>query len=221
MPELATGNHAPVSVEEYRAFQRPFVPRTPQQLFDWMVEERLPKKFDGMNVFSSVHADPFCRKIPASNQLFLLVPPQPKGLLEDRVLLDHLVSLIGFDGKNGQNYLDPKELTDLIEVPAGPSLLTNIDDGRLRLNVKPSISRERIKKEGRHPYTTWRGIVHGIVFPDISRDLNMDLVGSRYGSGSTPILYLSGGRLKLNARWFDVAFPRWGAPSCGRVLIGA
>jgi|ERR1700722_2708958 len=213
MPETMTS--APISVEQYRALQRPIVLPTPQQLFDQMVE-RLKAKFEGSGIFKPSHADPFRRGLPY--KLFLLVPPQPKALLVDRDLLNHVVSLVEANGKTGKNYLDPKDLKDLIEIPEGPSLLMDIEDGNKRRDVKPSVSRENIKAEGRHPYTTWMGIVHAIVFPEVFQSHNMDLVGSRSEPGSTPFLSLGGGGGRLDAVWGDDADPKWGAPSCGSVI---
>ena len=51
------------------------------------------------------------------------------------------------------------------------SLLTDVEDGSARLNVKPMVSRECILREGRHPYNVWRGIVHAAVMPWISTSI--------------------------------------------------
>ena len=73
------------------------------------------------------HADPLRNKIPQSG-LFLLVPPQP-----DQLDLAHLMSLVEVDCVSGRNYLDASELKDEIEVPQGPYLMADIEDGKLRL----------------------------------------------------------------------------------------
>ena len=63
------------------------------------------------------------------------------------------------------------------------------------------------------------GIVHAAVFPAVFKSHNMDLVGSRYKSDDVPRLYLYGGTPKLDAFWGDGADPKWGAPSCGSVIV--
>ncbi len=98
-------------------------------------------------------------------------------------------------------------------------LLTDVEDGRARLNVKPSVSREQIRLEGRHAYTTWRGIIHGALFPEVLKHHNLDLVASRYESDRVPCLYLCGRGPELYYYWHDLAIPEWGAPSAGSVLV--
>ena len=83
------------------------------------------------------------------------------------------------------------------------------------MNVKPSVSEQSILAQNRSPYTAYEGIMHGIVFPEMFQNHNMDLCGSRYGSGDVPSLYLSSGGPELYADWRDCADPWWGAPSCG------
>lgn len=194
------------TVEQYRGLQHPVLP-TREQLFDYMVEVLVDK---GLATYCQ--ADPFRKNLPT--RLFLLVPPQPKDMD-----LSNAVLLIEVDGKDGHNYLDPQHLKDEIEVPSCPYLMVDIEDGRARLNTEPSVSRRKILAKNRSPYTTWRGIVHAIVFPEVFQSHNMDLVGSRCKSEIMPGLYLCDGRPELSAHWDDVASPEWGAPSCGRVIV--
>lgn len=203
MPEIVRP-----SVEQYLALQSHHVPLPSSvELFDFVVETLVTK---GLAKYE--HADHFRNRLPAG--LFLLVPPKPKEFD-----LAHLMSLIEVAGKKGRNFLDTKHLTDEVEVHNGPYLMVDIDDGKARLNIKPSISRSKIKAENRLPYTTWRGIVHAVVFPEVFQSHNMDLVGSRYESKVAPDLYLSGGGPELDAGWDGSASPRWGAPSCGSVIV--
>jgi len=198
-----------ISADQYRALQPPplTVLPTPEQLFDFVVETLVGKK-----LAEYAHADPFRKKLPQG--LFLLVPPQPKTLD-----LSYLMSLIEVDEVTGVNHLDAQHLKDEIEIPAGPYLMADIEDGKARLNTKPSVSRENIKAEGRSPYTTWRGIIHAVVFPAVFKDHNMDLCGSRYESGIVPYLCVDVETPKLYAIWLDDALPEWGAPSCGSVIV--
>ena len=140
--------------------------------------------------------------------------PPPQKVLD----LPYLMSLVELDGVTGVNHLDAQYLTDEEEVPTGPCLMADIEDGGARLNTKPSVSRANIKTEGRSHYTTWRGIIHVVVFPMVFRSHNMDLVGSRYRSESWPGLYLRDRAPRFDAS-YDDANPKWGAPSCGSVIV--
>lgn len=195
-----------ITMEQYRALQRPIVLPTPDELLDFEIETLV-----GKGLARYEQADPF-RKDPPSG-LFLLIPPKP-----DPLDLVHLMNLV-VNGKTGANYLDPAGLSDVIEVPGGPYLLTNIEDGDGRRNVKPSVSAANIASEGRSPYTTWEGLVHVIVFPDVLSHHNLDLVGSRYGSEVVQFLGHSDGGPGLLAHWHVYALSRWGAPSCGSRLV--
>ena len=200
----------PVNALEYEALVQSVRPRTPAQLFDYQVEKLVVAKLARYE-----HADPFRKKIPEQG-LFLLVPPEPNPQELD---LDHLMSLVVLDEVAGVNYLERSYLKNLIEVPIGSVLLTDVEDGRARLNVKPSVSREKIEAEGRHAYTTWRGIIHGALFPEVLKHHNLDLVASRYRSDFVPGLYLVGREPGLSSSWLDDADPEWGAPSAGSVLV--
>lgn len=193
-----------ISMEQYRALQRPIVLPTPAELLDFEIETLVGK---GRARYE--HADPF-RKNPPSG-LFLLVPPKPNPLD-----LAHLMGLVVVDGKTGTNYLDPAQLTDVIEVPDGPYLMADIEDGDNRRDTKPFVSAVNIANEGRSPYVTWEGLVHVIVFPDVLTHHSLDLVGSRYESRSVPRLCRYGDGPRLHASGYDDAYPGWGAPSCGR-----
>jgi len=186
----------PVTGAEYEViYGSPTEPRTPAALFDYMVERLV-----GVKLATYEHADPFRKRIP-SNRRFLFVPPEPATLD-----LAHLMSLVEFGGKTGQNYLDVAHLVNLIEVPTGPCLLLDVEDGRARTNVQPSVSREAITAEGRIPYTTFRGIVHAFLLPVLGHH-NMDLLGSRYRTERVPSLYLDVDEPALCYCWEDYAFP--------------
>lgn len=192
-----------VTMEQYRALQRPIDLPSSSDLFDFEVEGLVAKQ-----LVTYAQADEWRKKLPDKG-LFLFVPPCLTMSFND------LMALVEVDGKNGINHLDPQYLKDGVEVPRGPYIMVDIEDGDRRRNIKPSINRENILREGRSPYTTYEGIIHAILFPEVLKHHYLDLVGSRYESGYCPDLYLGGGRPKLFAFWGDGASPRWGAPSCG------
>jgi hypothetical protein len=224
-------NVTPITKEQYWALQRPVtLPPSPKQLFDYIIAQLVVK-----GLASYKDADPFRKQLPQGG-LFLLVPPQPKKLD-----LNYLMSLIEVNGKKGRNLLDPQYLKDKIKVPEEPYLMLDIEDGKARLNTKLSVSRRNILREGRSPYTVWRGIIHAVVFPAVFQSPNMprhnmDLVGSRgsrYESEGghskdrgvpylCPIDYFGNEEPLLDAggRFDDDANPEFGAPSCGSVIVG-
>ncbi|MGH7928870.1 MAG: DUF5701 family protein [Candidatus Binatia bacterium] len=198
-----------VSADQYRAAQNPILLLTSSEWFEYGIEALHNK---GIN-FPKADIDLLYKEVPQGHKLVLPVPPLP-----DELDLEGLMAKVEVDGKTGKNYLDRQHLSDVVQAPKTAHLLLDVEDGRNRLNTKPSVSLDNIQREGRIPYTTWRGIVHAIVFPHVFQSHNMDLVGSRYGSGFVPYLYLLGGFPELFSFWDAYATPRWGAPSAGSVV---
>lgn len=197
----------------------------PKELFEFEVETLTAK-----GVARYEHADPFRTQLPRGR--FLFVPPQPKDfsmvigptMATKITVLDHVVGCIEMKGNRGRSYLDPQYVHDEIEVPEGPCLMLDVDDGTARPGITSPVSKANIIQGGRLPYTTWRGIIHAIVFPDVLLSRNMVLVGSRYesasGSASEPYLCLYEGEPRLDWYcWYAYAFPEWGVPSCGSIVI--
>jgi hypothetical protein len=205
---MSTETRRIITSEEYSALTQPVPPPSPKDLFDYQVETLVKK---GLASYSD--ADGLCKNLPSG--LFLFVPPTPPTLD-----LAHLMSLVELDGKRGVNYLNAEYLKNLIETPKCAYLLTGVEDGRARLNTKPSVSRQNIRNEKRTEYTTFRGIIHCILFPSVLKHHYMDLSGSRYRSAHVPSLCLYDGKPALNGRWDDGANPEWGAPSASEVVLG-
>lgn len=199
-----------VTAAQYEGLVRPSPPVSAEELFEHQLERLVDKK-----LIKRKDADPLRAKLPTDGKLFLLMPPEPETLD-----LSDLMAKVELNGKTGVNYLNVKHLKNLIKVPKGAHLLVNIEDGHERRNTASMVSREKIKKEGRQPYTTFRGIVHAIVFPYVLSRHYLDLVGSQYGSAVVPRLCLNGDHPGLDYGGFggDYASTRWGAPSCGSVI---
>jgi hypothetical protein len=181
---------------------------TQEELFDYQIETLVAQ---GHAQYAD--ADPFRNRVPVKG-LFLIVPPPPKKLD-----LKGLMANVELDGRTGVNYLDVAYLKDIGEYPTTASLLTDIEDGRGRLNTKPMVSRENIATEKRHPYNTWRGIVHITVFPWVLKHHYLDLVGTRCYEACVPSLCVRDVRPALRGRWEAFAVPKWGAPSAGNVIV--
>ncbi len=205
----ATTDCPTVSVQQYTALQTPVVLPTPEELFDFQVQTLRDKGLD----LPDEDVDRLRPLIPNEPQLFVVIPPRPSTLD-----LNGLMALIEVDGKKGVNYLELQHLTDTVETLTTAHLLLDVEDGRGRLNTKPNVSFDNIHREGRLAYTTWYGLVHGIVFPYVLQNHNLDLCGSRYRSEYMPVLYLDEGIPKLDNGWNDNANPKWGVPSAGSVI---
>lgn len=204
-----TTDRPTVSVQQYTALQALVILPTPEELFDFQVWTIKDKGLD----LPDEDVDRLHTLIPSEPQLFVVIPRRP-----DTLDLKGLMTLMEVDYKQGKNYLDLQHLTNAVETPATAHLLLNVEDGRGRLNTKPSVSSDNIHREGRLVYPTWYGLVHGIVFPYVLRDHYLDLCGSRCRSGNVPRLDLDVGIPKLYSRWCDDADPGWGAPSAGSAV---
>jgi hypothetical protein len=132
------------------------------------------------------------------------------------------MSMVALDGKPGYmyEYLDLGQLrnADGVTTPNVPYLIRDVERGSAMQNTSPDDCVKRFREQGRHGLVIEEGIAvitHG---PEILQDHYMDLPGSRYDSVSVPILWLRGGRPKLNYRWAGGADRRWGSASCGSRL---
>jgi len=200
-----------VSKDQYTALQAPVVLPTPQDLLDFQVRTLKDKGLD----LSDADVKQLRPLVPKEPQLFIVVPCLP-----DPLDLDGLMALIEVDGLTGKNYLDQQKLFDELDTPRQAHLLLGVEDGRKRLNIKPSVSLKNIKAENRIPYTVWSGLVHVMVFPYVLYHHCLHLCGSRYGSGHVPGLSLDiGGFPGLGCFWDDIAGPRAGTPSAGSVVV--
>lgn len=194
-----------VSPEQYRALQRSLVKLpTAEELFDFQLKRLSVLTELGISLGN---AESFRKNLPLG--LFLLVPPQPKDLDWYKLL-----AYVRYEGISGHNYLHSASVEDRVEVPEGPYLMKNIEDGYGRCNIKPSQNIANILSEGSSPYTAYEGVIHGIVFPYVLSTHNMDLLGSEYGKGIHPYLRL-GNAPMLFARC-NTSHPNSGAPSCSR-----
>ncbi len=200
---------------QYFARVRPVEVCSQSDWFDWQIEKLVGKKRCTYG-----DADPFRNRIKEfgpDNFVFVPAPP-PKTLDFAELMAD-----VELDGSAGASYVDLRYHENLDKVIRTASVLVDVDDGWERLNVKPSVSRANILAEGRHTFCTWRGIIYAILFPWCLRGHGQHLVGSQFsafkGSVGVPGLCVGISRPGLFANWDDPAYLRWGAPSCGSVLV--
>jgi len=160
--------------------------------------------------------DRFANRLPTDGTPFLLVPPQPKAV--NNLDWTDLMARIELNGKVGQNYLAVGSLLDLDPIVSVQRMLVGLEDGRGRLNTKPSVSEANITAAGRFGYTVWTGYIHVVVYTKVLNHHYMDMIRSRCGSDYVPFLYLGDDGPTLLADWGDAALPYWGAPSFGSVI---
>ena len=162
--------------------------------------------------------DGFAKRLPPDGVPFLLRPPQPRSL--NTLDWADLMARLQLNGKTGKNFLTVKSLSDLDPIITVPRMLIGLEDGRGRLNTKPSVSEKAITTAGRFGYNLWTGYIHAVVYTEVLNHHYLDLVRSRYDSDYVPYLYLDGDEPALDASGDAYAHPKWGAPSFGSVIEG-
>ena len=162
--------------------------------------------------------DGFANCLPPDGTPVLFVPPQPKAV--NKLDWAELMARINLNGKTGRNYLTIESLSDLDPIVTTPRMLISVEDGRGRLNTKPSVSETAIMAAGWFGYNLWTGFIHAVVYTKVLNHHYLDLVRSRYDADCVPCLYLHDGVPALRAHWNARASPGWGAPSFGSVIEG-
>lgn len=109
------------------------------------------------------------------------------------------MTLIEVNGENGDNYLYPSSLKDIVATPRGRfywryDLLYQPYSGK-----SPLACKRLIKKERRLPGTANEAVYVCAQHPEILREQWLDCPGSRYSRGHLPCLNLYDGRPKLDA----------------------
>lgn len=198
--------------EQYLARLKPVEVCTQREFFDWQVERLVSLKLAGYGAEGGLW-----KNIPKSG-LFIFVPAPP-----EKMDFNALMALVCLNGRKGSSFINPKHHEDLVPNHRVPSILADVEDGRGRLNVAPSISRANIVREARCPFTTWEGIIHVILFPEVLNHHYLHMVRSRYRDDDTTNLFLHGGTPSLSSGWdYNTPPPlreRWGAPSYGNIIV--
>lgn len=196
--------------------QRQYQALTPKQRLEFEIETLVERKIAYYR-----HADKFRRNPPSS--LFLLVPPQPREFD-----LDSLMNFIEIRGNKGRNFLTLQGLENKTQVPDGPYIMLDVEDGRVELNPAPFVADAEadISERGRLSYTVWPGIVHAIVFPKIFENCDiMYLVGSRHrftyeNLSNVPFIRLYRDEPQLDSyEYVPNMFSGQCVPSCGSMIV--
>lgn len=128
-----------------------------------------------------------------------------------------IMSLVRHNGNSGYTHLDPGQITDEEKVPTGLYYQFDVENGISRLGKMPEVSDQEIRSEKRLRSTAAEVICIGTHTEVLSKQY-MDAVGSRYGSGGCPFLFLYDDRPGLGWSGLGGAGNRWGAASCGSRL---
>ncbi|MCR4328345.1 MAG: hypothetical protein NUV53_02390 [Patescibacteria group bacterium] len=147
--------------------------------------------------------------------LTLLVPRRP-----DPLDLSRLMSfLVWDDGVRGWNDLEAGKIRNLVQVPDGPYIATNVEDGRACMDMKHIESLRELACEGRFSYTVFECIVHASVFP-VLRHHNIIANASRHKvpklSRRSPRICLRNGFPVLCTYKDRHASLYYGTPSCDK-----
>lgn len=124
-----------------------------------------------------------------------------------------LMPMVKNGEKLGYTYLDPTEITDVVDVPKKPYWIYDVENGKAMLGNSPKEAEKLIKKDNRSCLTDTEVIAIGI---HDRPDHYMDATGSRYKhSVHVPDLWLSDGRPLLGWNDANDSLSDWGSPSCG------
>ena len=115
--------------------------------------------------------------------------------------------------KIGYTYLKPSEITDVVETPADPYYIFDVEDGEAMLGKSPQNAEKTIKQQNRRGLTEVEVIALAIHTDVLSRH-HVDALGSRCGSAGVPTLWLHDAEPRLDWVNLDGARDRWGAASC-------
>lgn len=213
MPEVPTTPKSRITRPKHQWLVRirPIEICSQSDFFGWQVETLVAKDFATYD-----HADPFRNRVAEfGDGLFQFTPPPPADLN-----FAEAMSRVELEGETGISHIRQEHHSDLVDVATVPSVLTDIDDGHPRLNVRPSVSRENIANEKRHAFCVWQGIVYVALFPWALRGgRGIDLVGSRQEETLCPSLHMRGGRPALLKAWEGCANPRQGAASYKDIIL--
>ena len=125
-----------------------------------------------------------------------------------------LMPMVKHENRVGYTYLDPNELTDVVETPKNPYYAFDVENGKAMLSKSPMDAEKIIKSQKRSCLTADEVIAVGI-HNEVLSDHNMDATGSRSESDGVPRLCLSVGRPRLSWSNPDYSLDGWGSGSCG------
>jgi len=146
-------------------------------------------------------------EIPIGKKHIAFLPVIPRTFLS----IYTQMQMVRNGDKIGYTYLKPSEITDVVETPADPYYIFDVEDGEAMLGKSPQNAEKTIKQQNRRGLTTVEVIALAI-HTDVRHCV--DALGSRCGSAGVPTLWLHDAEPRLDWVNLDGARDRWGAASC-------
>lgn len=127
-----------------------------------------------------------------------------------------LMAMVRNGGKVGYTYLNPTQISDVVDAPQEPYYIYDVEDGSSTRGKSPENAEKILKQQKRSPLTAAE-VMALTTHTDVLSKHYVWATGSRYGSaGEVPDVYLGDGdRPRLNRDYVDRSFVRWGSASCG------
>jgi len=146
-------------------------------------------------------------EIPIGKKHIAFLPVIPRTFLS----IYTQMQMVRNGDKIGYTYLKPSEITDVVETPADPYYIFDVEDGEAMLGKSPQNAEKTIKQQNRRGLTEVEVIALAI-HTDVRHCV--DALGSRCGSAGVPTLWLHDAEPRLDWVNLDGARDRWGAASC-------
>lgn len=127
--------------------------------------------------------------------------------------LGDLMKMVRNRDREGYNYLDQSDVSNVVDVPNGPYFMFDVEDGKDMLGKSPEKAEALIKKQKRTCLTADEGIAL-CVHTNVLSDHYVDCTGSRYRRGGwVPGVCLFGDGPGLDWSSVDSSDDRWGSAS--------
>ena len=127
-----------------------------------------------------------------------------------------LMAMVRNGSKVGYTYLNPTQISDVVDAPKEPYYIYDVEDGNSTRGKSPENAEKILKQENRFPLTAAE-VTALTTHTDVLSRHYVWATGSRYESADeVPFVYLVyGDRPKLD--WFrvDNSDDHWGSASCG------
>lgn len=127
-----------------------------------------------------------------------------------------LMAMVRNGGKVGYTYLNPTQISDVVDAPQEPYYIYDVEDGNATRGKSPQDAEKIFKSQKRSPLTAAE-VMALATHTDVLSKHYVWAAGSRYESaGGVPSVYLGGGD-RPGLDWSDVdrSDGHWGSASCG------
>ena len=127
-----------------------------------------------------------------------------------------LMAMVKNGGKAGYTYLNPTQISDVVNAPSEPYYIYDVEDGNSTRGKSPEAAEKILKQQKRSPLTAAEVMALTTHIDVLSRHY-VWAPGSRCESAVlVPFVYLDNGdRPRLSWIYVFYLFGHWGAASCG------